>query len=93
MPETVTRPVRAGVQRIILNGSFVTDIMKPHDVGCVLLIGAGSARDEVAEGELLQGLAFLDLSFARPTDFDYFVHRFLAYGWIRHPKGMIEAIL
>jgi hypothetical protein len=28
--------VRAGVERIVLNGSFVTDIMEPNDVDCVL---------------------------------------------------------
>src|ERR1700722_13073769 len=52
--------VRAGVERIILNGSFVTAIMEPNDVDCVLLIGPGSARDSAAEDELLQGLPFLD---------------------------------
>lgn len=33
--------VRAGVQRIVLNGSFVTDIIEPNDVDCVLLIWKG----------------------------------------------------
>lgn len=27
--------VRAGVERVVLNGSFVTDIMEPNDVDCV----------------------------------------------------------
>jgi hypothetical protein len=29
---------RAGVARIVLNGSFVTNIIEPNDVDCVLLI-------------------------------------------------------
>jgi hypothetical protein len=35
---------RAGVQRIVLNGSFVTDIMEPNDVDCLLLVGRGFQR-------------------------------------------------
>jgi len=29
---------RAGVQRIVVNGSFVTEKLEPNDVDCVLLI-------------------------------------------------------
>ena len=36
--------VRAGVQRIVLNGSFVTDIMEPNDVDCVLLFTPSGRR-------------------------------------------------
>jgi len=36
---------RAGIQRIILNGSFVTDIIEPNDVDCVLLIRRGFPID------------------------------------------------
>src|SRR5205823_14068929 len=51
--------VRAGVQRIVLNGSFVTDIIEPNDVDCVLLLGPGLPADEAAEHELRDGLPFL----------------------------------
>ena len=30
---------RAGVLRLVINGSFVTDVLEPNDVDCVLLIG------------------------------------------------------
>ena len=53
--------VRAGVQRIVLNGSFVTDIMEPNDVDCVLLIGRGFPADAAAEAELNAGLPFLEM--------------------------------
>jgi hypothetical protein len=36
---------RADVQRILLNCSFVTDIIEPKDVDCVLLIGPGPSKD------------------------------------------------
>ena len=55
----IERTVRAGAQRIVLNGSFVTDIMKPNDVDCVLLIGTGFPKDAAAETDLLSGLPFL----------------------------------
>jgi hypothetical protein len=32
---------RAGVRRIVLNGSFVTDIIEPNDVDCALLVAPG----------------------------------------------------
>src|ERR1051325_5357096 len=53
---------RAGVKRLVINGSFVTDLFEPNDVDCVLLIGTGFPRDAAAEAELLAGLPFLELS-------------------------------
>jgi hypothetical protein len=44
---------KAGVMRIVLNGSFVTDIMEPNDVDCVLL-AANDLKDAAAEEELLR---------------------------------------
>jgi hypothetical protein len=85
--------VRAGVRRIILNGSFVTDIMEPNDVDCVLLIGPETAKESAAEDELLQGLPFLDISLVGPKDFDYFVQRFFALDRSQRSKGMIEVVL
>jgi hypothetical protein len=43
---------RADVKRIVLNGSFVTDIIEPNDVDCVLLIGRGFPTDAAAEAAL-----------------------------------------
>src|SRR6266566_439212 len=56
---------RAGVARIILNGSFVTDIIEPNDVDCVLLIPAGPIKDRQAFRELRAGLPFLDIVIVR----------------------------
>jgi len=58
---------RAGVQRIILNGSFVTDIMEPNDVDCVLLIPPGKSKDAPALRELRAGLPFIDMAIVRST--------------------------
>src|SRR5947208_2876680 len=48
--------VRAGVQRVIPNGSFVTDIMEPNDVDCVLLFLTGQRKNRRAFRELQKGL-------------------------------------
>jgi hypothetical protein len=83
---------KAGVARIVLNGSFVTNIIEPNDVDCVLLIGPGASKDPAAEDELLQGLPFLDISLVGQKDFDYFVNRFFAVDRMLRSKGMIEVI-
>jgi hypothetical protein len=83
---------RAGALRIVLNGSFVTNIIEPNDVDCVLLIGPGASKDQAAEDELLQGLPFLDISLVGQKDFDYFVDRFFAVDRMLRSKGMIEVV-
>src|SRR5712692_999098 len=52
---------RAGAERIVVNGSFVTDKLEPNDVDCVVLIGPDFPRDAAAEAELLAGLPFINL--------------------------------
>src|SRR6478672_2002982 len=78
---------RAGVQRIVLNGSFVTDTMEPNDVDCVLLTAA-SEVDAAAEEELLKGLPFLEIALVGPDDFNELVN--LTFATDRHgaAKGM-----
>ena len=91
--EMIALAVRAGVQRIVLNGSFVTDIMEPNDVDCVLLVPSDYPKDAAAEEELLKGLPFLDMALVDQADFDYFVKRFFALDRMREEKGLIEVIL
>src|SRR5207302_11000305 len=50
---------RAGVQRIIVNGSFVTEKYEPNDVDCLLLIAPEFPSDVSAEAELRRGLPFI----------------------------------
>ena len=84
--------VRAGVQRIVLNGSVVTDIMDPNDVDCVLLIGRGFPADPVAGAELNAGLPFIDIALVGQADFDEFVRAVFSADRFGAPKGMIELI-
>lgn len=84
---------RAGVQRLVINGSFVTDVIEPNDVDCVLLIGSGFPRDATAELELIEGLPFLELSLVQQADFDLLVGEFFATDRRSIHKGMVEIVL
>ena len=83
---------RAGVKRIVLNGSFVTDIMEPNDVDCVLLIGRGFPADAAAEAEFNAGLPFMEMKLVRQADFDEYVNVTFGSDRMGIPKGMIEVI-
>ena len=85
--------IRAGVRRVILTGSFVTDAFEPNDVDCVLLIEAGFPKDPVAERELRVGFPFLDVQFADQDAFQRLVGDFFATDRHSIPKGMIEVML
>jgi len=84
---------RAGVARVVLNGSFVTDVLEPNDVDCVLLIESGFPTDAAAEAELVEGLPFLEIKLVGEDGFDEYVHEFFATDRHRVPKGMVEVIL
>ncbi len=84
---------RTGVERLILNGSFVTAVLEPNDVDCVLLVGHDSPKDPTAEAMLEDGLPFLEIEVVSRREFDYFVERFFAADRKRILKGMIEVIL
>ena len=85
--------VRAGAERVVLNGSFVTDTIEPNDVDCVLLFAPNARRDRDPFRELRKGLPFLDIAIAAPEDFDEFVNDTFAADRTGQPKGMIEVIL
>ena len=89
----VETAVRAGVNRIVLNGSFTTDTIEPNDVDCVLLFVAGQPRDAAAIKELQEGLPFLDMKLVGQEDFDEFVNFTFGTDRAGVPKGMIEVIL
>lgn len=83
---------RAGVVRIVLNGSFVTDIMEPNDVDCVLLIERGFPADAVAESELNAGLPFIEMKLVRQAEFDEYVNVTFGSDRMGNTKGMIEVV-
>lgn len=84
---------KAGMQRLIINGSFVTDALEPNDVDCVLLIGSGKAADCTSRAELESGLPFLDIHLLLDDEFGVLVDAFFATDRYGRPKGVVEVIL
>lgn len=84
---------RAGVERLAIDGSFVTEIPEPNDVDCVLLIGVGFPRDRDAERELIRGLPFLDIDLVREDGWEELVEEVFATDRRGNPKGLIEVVL
>jgi hypothetical protein len=84
---------KAGVQRLVINGSFVTECFEPNDVDCVLLTGPDFPLDRTAERVILAGLPFLGIALIGQEDFDYMVDTVFATDrrWI--PKGVVEVVL
>ena len=83
---------RAGAERIVVNGSFVTDKLEPDDVDCVLLIGPDFPRDSAAEAELLTGLPFISLELVDLEAFQQLTERTFATDRKLIPKGMVEVV-
>jgi hypothetical protein len=83
---------RAGVRRVVVNGSFVTDKLEPNDVDCVLLIGPDFPHDAGAEGELLAGVPFINMELVDQEAFQLFTERTFASDRNLVPKGMVEVV-
>jgi hypothetical protein len=83
---------RAGVLRIVINGSFVADVYEPNDVDCALLIGADYPTDAAADTELQQGLPFIQAEFLTAAAFDYYVQTIFGTDRRGVPKGVIEVL-
>jgi hypothetical protein len=83
----------AGVSRLVIDGSFVTDVVEPNDVDCLLLQGAAYNESSQAAGELEQGLPFLSLQIVRQAAFDYLAGSFFATDRCGIAKGIVEIIL
>lgn len=84
---------KAGAEKVILNGSFVTHKLEPNDVDCLILAGATFPRDATAEAELLAGLPFLEIHFVENETLAFFVNRVFSTDRRNNPKGMVEVIL
>ena len=81
-----------GILRVILNGSFVTDIPEPNDVDCAILIDEQFDTDGRVAGMLEDGFPFLFPEVVQEADFSYLVNRFFATDRATVPKGMIEVL-
>lgn len=85
--------IRAGVSRIVINGSFTTDVFEPNDIDCALLIEPGFPQEKAAEAELEAGLPFLDLHLMTQDDFELLTQKFFATDRNAVSKGLVEVML
>lgn len=85
--------VKAGAQRIVINGSYVTDVYEPNDVDCVLLVDDTYPADERSADELEEGLPFLSHQLVSEVVFHEYVETIFATDRECIPKGMVEVIL
>jgi hypothetical protein len=83
---------RAGVLRIVVNGSFATDKLEPNDVDCALLIGPDYPRDPAADREILVGLPFINAELVLEEGFQEFTGEVFATDRNLIPKGMVEIL-
>lgn len=72
--------------------SFVTHIMGPRDVDCVLLMKPHGRGDRTALRELRTGLPFLDLAVVRTRAFDEHVHSVFAADRTGVAKGFAASL-
>lgn len=85
---------RAGILRLILNGSFVTNAIEPGDVDCVLVPGPDFVKDSDMAIAIQIGLPYLSLQVAETDeDFEFFVANAFATDRAGVPKGLVEVIL
>ena len=83
----------AGISRVLINGSFVTDVLEPNDVDCVLVQGR-TFRPESFDLEKLEGsLPFLEIELVEEADLRYYSEILFASDRKRAPKGIVEVIL
>ena len=85
--------IRAGITRILINGSFVTNRDQPNDVDCVLLQGPKYRSRSVQAAQLRKGLPFVELRIVRQPEYDFYRDQFYASDRDMIPKGVIEVLL
>jgi hypothetical protein len=89
----VASAAQAGVKRIIINGSFISDRLEPNDVDCVLLIDSEYPRDKEAAQDLLNGYPFLEISLVTKEPFELLVNTIFSTDRHLVPKGVVEVVL
>ncbi len=85
---------RAGVERLVIDGSFVTDVLEPNDIDCALIVDPYYPHDYAAiqDQEIEAGLPFLDINLVERPDFTMPVDDFFATDRFSTPNGLIKVI-
>ena len=92
--EFVSWARRAGVQRLIVNGSYVSGKRVPNDADIVILPGNDYPRDEKPSSELETHWPFLQVFVAvDEVDLTQWSLRDFGTDRNRRPKGVVEVLL
>ena len=83
----------AGIAKILLNGSFVTDRPEPNDLDCVLLPGPEFKDDHVATRELQEGLPFMDIQIVDEVNYNLFREAIFGVDRNFRSKSVVEVLL
>ena len=78
---------------MVINGSFVTDVVEPNDVDIALLISDNLDEVAVVLASQVEEFAFLQVELLGSKDFDLFVNLIYATDREAVPKGLVEVIL
>ena len=85
--------MRAGIVRILINGSFVTDRDELNDVDSVLLQGPEYSASSEAAVELRRGLPFLEVKIVNEADYEFFATTVFGTDRDIIPKGVVEVLV
>ena len=81
---------RAGITKILINGSFVTSRRDPNDVDVVLLQSPAYEPDSTAAADLTAGLPFLEIKIVAEEEYRFFAEKMFASDRDMIPKGILE---
>lgn len=85
---------RAGIMRLIVNGSYITDKLAPNDVDVVALPGPDYPRDEISYSEQEGRWPFLQVFVAiDETDLDSWSLQDFGTDRNQRIKGVVEVLL
>ena len=84
---------RAGAKKMLVKGSFISEVPEPNDVDCVLWLDPSIAKEESAMDELEQGLTFIQVYVVEMEGYNHFITEFFATDRNNVPKGMLEVAL
>jgi hypothetical protein len=84
---------RDDIQKLVVNGSFVTNKPDPQDVDCVALIGPTFGQHKISRHEWRTPLPFIHVELADAIIFEDYVERIFGMDGQLNPKGVIEVIL
>lgn len=91
---TVAAARRAGVRRLVLDGSYIDKKRRPNDVDCVALLAGEDSTDQAAQAEFGEGIPYAQIIFfAEEDQFEQFLRLEFMTDRSGRPRGVVEVLL